>query len=146
KSGDSYKASYKDGHGKDGEGADEFTAIANLKTRNSQLQIGEAGIDQYWWVVKKGTKSVVEGPFDTKAQAEQEAASLRKVGDAIEVVQGDFLGNGQLVDASADQEYDGFEDWADALVAKYGPEVDYEPDAGDDQTTRAMFNGRLVGV
>jgi len=120
-----------------------YVGVNEVRTQRRKL---EAGIDQYWWVVKKGTKSVVEGPFDTKAQAEQEAASLRKVGDAIEVVQGDFLGNGQLADASADQEYDGFEDWADALVAKYGPEVDYEPDAGDDQTTRAMFNGRLVGV
>src|SRR5690606_4839151 len=50
------------------------------------------------------------------------------------------------VSEDQDEEYTSFEDWADALVAKYGPEVDYEPDAGDDRATRAIFNGRLVGV
>jgi hypothetical protein len=54
-----------------------------------------AATNQSFWVVKKGTKQIVEGPFTTRKQAEDAQAKV-PLGTPVAVTQGDYLGNKKL--------------------------------------------------
>jgi len=51
---------------------------------------------QQYWIVKQGTKEVINGPYSSQGDAEKDLAKAPIGGQMTEIVQGNYLGNNTL--------------------------------------------------